>query len=103
MATNGQVGLRWATIDQAIWVEGVVTMWAAQNRLSFGDQRDTQRVPPGGSPGYTVASIRGGWQVTNGLAVTLTLDNLTDKDYRVHGSGVNESGFNAILGVEYRF
>ncbi len=103
MATNGQVGLRWATIDQAIWVEGVITMWAAQDRLSFGDRRDTQRVPPGGSPGYTVASIRSGWQVTNGLAVTLTLDNVTDKDYRVHGSGVNESGFNAILGVEYRF
>lgn len=103
MATNGQVGLRWATLDQAIWVEGVVTMWAAQDRLSFGDQRDTQRVPSGGTPGYTVASIRGGWQIDPMWSVTLTLDNLTDKDYRVHGSGVNESGFNAILGVECRF
>ena len=31
------------------------------------------------------------------------IDNILDKNYRVHGSGVQEPGFNAILGVEMRF
>ena len=102
-ATEGQVGLRWQTIDNAVWIEGVVTMVQAQRHLSSADRRDTQRIPPGGTPGYTVASLRGGWQATHALGITVTLDNLTNKNYRVHGSGVNESGFNAILGIEWRF
>ena len=34
---------------------------------------------------------------------TLAIENLTDKDYRVHGSGVNESGTNVVFGAEIKF
>jgi hemoglobin/transferrin/lactoferrin receptor protein len=61
---------------------------------------DDQRIPVNGTPGYLVPSLHGGWQATENLALTLGLENLTDEDYRIHGSGVNEPGFNAIIGVK---
>ena len=35
--------------------------------------------------------------------LTAALENLTDEDYRIHGSGTNEPGFNAVLGVTVKF
>jgi outer membrane receptor protein involved in Fe transport len=34
--------------------------------------------------------------------VTGGIENLTDKEYRVHGSGLNEPGRNAIVAVEIK-
>jgi hemoglobin/transferrin/lactoferrin receptor protein len=31
------------------------------------------------------------------------VENISDKDYRIHGSGLNEPGFNVILGADCRF
>jgi outer membrane receptor protein involved in Fe transport len=33
--------------------------------------------------------------------VSLALDNLTDEEYRVHGSGVNEPGRNLIASLSW--
>ena len=41
----------------------------------------------------------GGWNVNENVTFTRGLENLTDEDYRVHGSGVNEPGINAIFGA----
>ena len=30
-------------------------------------------------------------------------NNLTDEDYRIHGSGQNEPGFNCIMALDWRF
>ncbi len=43
-----------------------------------------------------IGSVRGGWQARENLL----LENLSDADYRVHGSGVNGTGLNAILAVK---
>jgi hemoglobin/transferrin/lactoferrin receptor protein len=40
-----------------------------------------------------------GWQATENLELTCGLENVSNIDYRNHGSGNNEPGFNAILGV----
>jgi hemoglobin/transferrin/lactoferrin receptor protein len=45
--------------------------------------------------------LNGGYQATEQLELFVTLDNLTDIDYRVHGSGVNEPGINAIVGGQW--
>ena len=99
----GSVSLRWTHPDVSFWIEGRVTAAAAADKLSQRDQVDTQRIPTGGTPGYVVASLYAGWQATDDLLLTLGLENLTDEDCRVHGSGQNETGLNAIFGVKLKF
>jgi hemoglobin/transferrin/lactoferrin receptor protein len=50
-----------------------------------------------GAPGYNTLTIRGSWQFSERLKMSLSLGNLPDEDYRIHGSGLNEAGRN--LGV----
>ena len=73
------------------------------DRLTAADKTDTQRIPPGGTPGYAVTDVRCGWRVKECLSVVAAVENVLDKDYRIHGSGSNEPGRNFILSAEYRF
>ncbi|WP_166442570.1 TonB-dependent receptor [Phragmitibacter flavus] len=100
---SGLVGLRWDSPAERFWVEGTVLMVDRQDRLNAGDRADTQRIPPGGTPGYTVATLRSGWRVTDAFTLTAAVENLSDEAYRVHGSGVNEPGVNFVFGAEVRF
>lgn len=100
---TGLVGLRWDSPAQRFWVEGSVLMVDRQDRLSDSDVRDNQRIPPGGTPGYTVTTLRSGWRVNEALMLTAAVENVTDEAYRVHGSGINEPGVNFIFGAELRF
>jgi hemoglobin/transferrin/lactoferrin receptor protein len=100
---TGLAGLRWDSPERRFWVEGLVQIVDRQDRLSAGDLRDTQRIPPGGTPGYTVATLRSGWNVNDKVTVTAAVENFTDESYRIHGSGVNEPGVNFIFGAQVRF
>lgn len=100
MPLTGSLALRWTHPDDRFWVEGRVYAAAKQDRLSASDRRDIQRIPTGGTPGYAVAMLHAGWQATENLELTCGLENLTDEDYRNHGSGQNEAGFNAIVGAK---
>ena len=54
---------------------------------------------PHSNPAFTsLQSIRAGRQVTENLELTAALENITDEDYRIHGSGVNQAGINAVIG-----
>jgi hemoglobin/transferrin/lactoferrin receptor protein len=44
--------------------------------------------------------LHGGWQATDHLELTAGLENISDEDYRNHGSGQNEAGFNMIFGAK---
>jgi hemoglobin/transferrin/lactoferrin receptor protein len=99
----GSVALRYEAPGGRWWAEGRITAADTQDDLSAGDQRDTQRIPPGGTPSYVVASMHAGMMATENLELTVGLETLTDEDYRVHGSGVNAPGFNAIFGVRMGF
>jgi hemoglobin/transferrin/lactoferrin receptor protein len=98
-----QAGLRYQTDEGRWWIEALATHAEAQNRLSASDRNDTQRIPPGGTPGYTVGTLRGGWRVFDGFTLTAAVENLWDEEYRHHGSGLNEAGINFIVGAEWRF
>lgn len=92
-----QAALRWEDVATGLWSE-VQGVWADDaDELSTRDAADTQRIPPGGTPGYALLHLRGGFQVSESVSVTLALENVTDEDYRVHGSGTNSPGRNAIL------
>ena len=97
---SGSVSLKWTHPNERFWVEGSILGAATQNNLSAKAAGDRQRIPSGGTPGYLIASLRGGYELTENVTLTLALENLTDEDYRVHASGVNETGFNALMGVK---
>lgn len=100
---HGHGRIRWDDPESSIWVEGVVSFADRQDRLSPLDELDTQRIPPDGTPGYTVYGLRGGCTPLPRLDVALALENVTNHDYRLHGSGVNEPGTNVVGTVRYRF
>lgn len=103
MPTSGQIGLRWDHPGKRLWAEVTGTFAGRQDRLSADDTRDTSRIPPDGTPGYAVLSMRTGCQVTKNTDITFSIENVTDADYRTHGSGINEPGRNFIFALEMRF
>ena len=74
-----------------------------QDKLSLGNQRDTDRIPPGGNPSYFVSNIRFGYDWTNNLRTNLAINNIFDETYRVLGSGNNAMGRNFLLNLKYKF
>ena len=99
----GNAGVRWTSDSNSVWVELVGTAASKADELNSADREDTQRIPPGGTPGYTVVSLRSGWQVSKNVLLLASLENILDDDYRTHGSGTNEPGFGATLGVKVSF
>lgn len=97
---TASVALRWTHPSEKYWVEARVLAAEKADRLSSGDIGDTQRIPTGGTPSYVVPMLHAGWQATENLQFTLGLENASDVDFRNHGSGNNEPGFNAIFGVK---
>ena len=103
MPPTGHLGLRWTHPSKKGWIEARVTLVGKATKLSTRDEGDTQRIPPGGTPGYGVITIRGGADVTDYLTLSAAVENLTNQDYRIHGSGVNEPGTNLILAADLHF
>ncbi len=103
MPPTAQLGLRWDHPTRHLWVEGLCDMADDADHLNTRDKADTNRIPPGGTPGYAVFTIRGGWQVHERVTFTAALENLFDEDYRIHGSGLNEPGRNLVVGLDVTF
>ena len=95
--------LRWESESRRFWAEVAERASDCEDRLTVADKTDNQRIPPGGTPGYAATDLRCGWRVKEGLSMVAAVENVLDKDYRIHGSGSNEPGRNFILSAEYRF
>ena len=93
------LGGRWQPVAADYWVEGLVSIADEQDELSTRDQADTDRIPSGGTPGYTLLTVRGGWQVSDALTLSVALENVLDENYRIHGSGLNEPGRNFVVSL----
>ena len=101
---SGSVALRWDDASGKFWVEGRVLAADTEDRISFSDQAaDDQRIPTNGTPSYIVTSLRAGWHVNESLDLTCGIENLTDEDYRNHGSGQNEAGVGGVIGVKVKW
>jgi outer membrane receptor protein involved in Fe transport len=68
---------------------------AKQDRLAQGD-KDDNRIPEGGTPGWNIFNINTAytWRFAE---MDLRLQNILNKDYRYHGSGVNGYGRSVLL------
>jgi len=97
--TQGIVGIRFRDEDGRNWFDVYAWLVRKQDRLSSLDIKDS-RVPDGGTPGYATLNVRAGTYITPNQRLTLWLENITDKAYRVHGSGVDGPGFSGNLGYE---
>jgi hemoglobin/transferrin/lactoferrin receptor protein len=102
MPLTGSVAVAWRAPHLPVTTELEVVAASRQHRLSTEDRRDTSRIPPEGTPGYVIGNLRSAWR-PGALGLVLTVENLADEDYRVHGSGSNEAGRNFVLGLEMRF
>ena len=100
MPATGRLSLRWQPPARPWQAEILWEAAAEQDRLSPGDRADTQRIPPGGTPGWEVLTLRGNWSLTDRLSLSGAAENLLDEDYRIHGSGFNRPGRNLVLGLQ---
>ena len=78
------------------WMMNIEWLAAAkQSRLAQGD-KDDNRIPEGGTPGWNVFNINGSynWRF---ITVDLSLKNILNIDYRYHGSGINGFGRSLFL------
>jgi len=116
------LGVRCDLAGGKYWVEGTGTFARDQERLNPADLTDP-RIPPGGTPGYEMYSLRAGARFTLFRGVTafrdadtpeaaekelnaewtIGVENILDRDYRVHGSGVNGVGTNLVTSLAVRF
>lgn len=103
MPVTTRVGLRWEDAAGRGHAESEVVRAEDADQTSGADDRDTQRIPPGGTPGYTLWNLRFGWAVSDRSDLELALENVTDVDYRVHGSGSNSPGRSFVVGMRTTF
>ncbi len=96
-------GIRWQHPKGRVWAEFSATFAEEQDRLAANDKLDTQRIPVGGTPGYAVCHLRAGWNPSRNVSLIAALENSTDEDYRIHGSGVNEAGRNFVVTARVQF
>jgi outer membrane receptor protein involved in Fe transport len=61
-----------------------------QNRLAQGD-KDDNRIGKLGTPGWNIFNIDAGWQVKN-ISLNTSLINISNVQYKTHGSGVYGMG-----------
>lgn len=82
---------------------GFIRYWAhmsgAQKRLSGGDIDDS-RIPEGGTPGWVTHNLLLGARPSGPVALGLRIENVTDRRYKTHGSGVFGPGTNVMLEME---
>ncbi|MBN1596376.1 TonB-dependent receptor, partial [candidate division FCPU426 bacterium] len=94
----GTVGV--AVSTGQYWVEYYSTLARKQDRLSGGDLTDA-RIPAGGTPGYVTFNLKGGVYFSPDSTLAITLENLSDEDYKTHGSGIYAPGTNVVVTYQH--
>jgi outer membrane receptor protein involved in Fe transport len=95
---NGRLSIDYEW-SPSVRIEPYLQFAAGQDRLSPRDERDT-RIDPDGTPGWMTVNLRTEWDVNERWRLAATLENLLDKRYRVHGSGVDAVGRNLFVSLQ---
>ena len=93
---QGTVGMQRRNPEERTTLDLYLWMADRQDRLNFQDLSDS-RIPNTGTPGYATFNLRLGKTIGVGEHISFELENLLDKDYQVHGSGVDGAGFSANI------
>ncbi len=87
---NGVLGAKWQALSTVV-IEPSVWMNGTQDRLDATDLADN-RIANGGTAGFAVVNLRAGWTPNDTYSLQLFGENLLDKSYREHGSGIDGRG-----------
>lgn len=80
------------------------TLAEIQMRVLPGAASASQRIPLyTATAGWVSVSFRGGVPLAEKLSLQFALDNLADRNYRVHGSGIDAPGFNSWAALRWQF
>ncbi len=110
----GTLGLRYQNPTEEFYVELFSRFAGPQEKLHPADEQDLricedpanrgdsyadsgQRCP--GTPGWITLNLRGGVRCGKALRLEISATNLTDKLYRMHGSGVEAPGIGVSLSL----
>ncbi len=72
-----------------------------QSRLAAGDLADN-RISKTGTPAWNILNL-GVMYTQKNWTTRMSLENILNKDYRIHGSGINEAGRLMRLSLMYNF
>lgn len=94
---SGQLTMQY-DLSSAWLLEAWLAVAGPQDRLSDRDIRDV-RINPEGTAGWAILGSKARWLPNENWTVDLTVDNLLDKRYRNHGSGIDATGRNLSLSI----
>lgn len=94
---NGKAALQYA--KSRLFGETEFLFAAKQDRLSNGDI-DDHRIPEGGTPGWQVLNVKIGYSLEK-ISLNAGFQNIFNKAYRVHGSGVDGYGRSLWMSVQF--
>ena len=87
---NAKLGAIYTPTD-TLRFEAYSLMADDQDRLSDRDE-DDPRIDPNGTPGWGTINLALDWQALPSTTVGFRVDNLGDRRYREHGSGIDAPG-----------
>jgi outer membrane cobalamin receptor len=96
---NGRLSLRYE-VSNSLLIESYLHFAGSQDRLSPRDVQDV-RIDPAGTPGWVTINLAASWQVSERWRTTASVENILDKNYRLHGSGIDATGRNLFLSLHY--
>lgn len=97
----GKAGASWHASTN-VSLETYVLYATRQDRLSATDRSDP-RIGPEGTAGWAALNARAAWKASDRFALALRVENLGDRRYREHGTGLDEPGRNFVLTADYRY
>lgn len=95
----GMLGVRFEPRCSDFWAQAEWSASTKASDLSLRDRADARRIPPGGTPGWNVVNVRAGTRIARHASVSLAVENVFDENYRIHGSGQNETGRSFVASV----
>jgi outer membrane receptor protein involved in Fe transport len=95
---NGKLGAVYEP-NKDIRLDTFVLFADEQDRLSPRDERDP-RIDPDGTSGWATLNLNLEWRPRNDLGVGFRVENLLEKGYREHGSGIDARGTSVGLWVQ---
>jgi hypothetical protein len=98
--TQGILGLRFREPELRGYFSIYTWMVRRQDRLDPVRDLSDERIPPGGTPGFATLNIQAGrtFGAHDQHRVSVFLENITEKAYLPHGSGVYGTGATARFG-----
>jgi outer membrane receptor protein involved in Fe transport len=95
---SGTAEARWWGSRRTWWIAYQLGWATRQDRLSSRDLNDA-RIQEGGTPGFTAHAIVAGTTIAEPLTISAGFENVSDKLYRTHASGVDAPGRHVWVGV----